>query len=297
MYPAGSSTYQAIDISNPDAIVVSGVTEIPAMSVFMVRVSRGTAQSGSLSIGKDLLRHAAVAHNNPNNVKAVAATSNQVTFRVSPVGNDNIFDLAAIGLRATASFGSDTYDMVKAYVQDDNLFQLYTLSGTTKLSANGLPLTADSIAMTFCPSKYGGNYNLTASYIETLTRDGLWLYDKKTQDIIDMKNINPYSFSSNPTDATDRFLVMFSNPVKSGLNDIRFKLYLYYNDKKVIIKQLTENNLGNKITLFDTQGKQLRSCMVNNYPEMKIDVSDFHKGVYIMHISGNQSGSAKFIVN
>jgi len=138
---------------------------------------------------------------------------------------------------------------------------------------------------------------LTASYIETLTRDGLWIYDKKTQDIIDMKNVNPYSFTSNPSDATDRFLVLFSNPVKSGLNDIRFKLYLYYNDKKVIVKQLTENNLGNKITLFDLQGKQLRSCVINNFPEMKIDVSDLERGVYIIQVSGNLSASAKFIVN
>ena len=301
VYPAGSSTYQAIDISNPDAIIVSGVTEIPAMSVFMVRVSKGSAQSGSLSIGKDLLRHAAVAHNNPNNVKAdiktVATTSNQVTFKVSPVGNDNIFDLTAIGLRATATYGIDSYDMAKAYVQDDNLFQLYTLSGTTKLSANGVPLNADSISMAFCPSKYGGDFNLTASYIETLSRDGLWLYDKKTQDIVDMKNVNPYSFTSNPSDATDRFLVLFSNPVKSGLNDIRFKLYLYYNNKKVIVKQLTENNLGNKITLFDMQGKQLRSCVINNFPEMKIDVSDLQRGVYIIQVSGNFSASAKFIIN
>ena len=133
--------------------------DISAMSVFMVRVARNKAQNGSLTIGKDLLRHADVAHNNPqtvkglNKTKSIVQATNQVTFRVSPVGNDNIFDVAAIGVRETASTGTDTYDMSKAYVNDDNLFQLYTLSATqSKLSANGIPPTADSIILAFSPS-------------------------------------------------------------------------------------------------------------------------------------------------
>ncbi|MEI6752186.1 MAG: T9SS type A sorting domain-containing protein [Paludibacter sp.] len=301
VYPAGSSTYQAVDISNPDAIIVSGVTEIPAMSVFMVRVSKGTAQNGSISIGKNMLRHASVAHNNPNNVsgkaKAETSTSNQVTFKVSPVGNDNIYDYTAIGLRASALYGMDNYDMLKAYVDDNNIFQLYTLSGTNKLSANGLPLNADSIVMAFNPSKYAGDYNLTSQYVETLSSEGLWIFDKKTQDLVDMKTVGNYTFSAEPTDNTDRFLVMFSNPVKTGINNTSFKLHLYCHDKKLFVKQLTGYDLGSKITVYDLHGKQLHTCLVNNYPEMSIDLSDINSGVYIVQIRGMQTATAKFIIN
>ena len=301
VYPAGSSTYQAVDISNPDAIIVSGVTEIPAMSVFMVRVSKGNAQNGTFSIGKDMLRHAAVAHNNPNNIKekikSQSSTTNQVTFKVSPVGNDNIYDFTAIGLRANALYGSDSYDMAKAYVADENIFQLYTLSGTSKLSANGLPLNADSIVMAFSPSKYGGDFNLTSQYAETLSTQGLWILDKKTQDLVDMKAIGLYTFTAEPTDATDRFLVMFSNHLISGINNTTFKLHLYCHDKKLFVKQLNEYDLGSKIAIYDFQGKQLRSCIVNNFPEMSIDVSDIISGIYIVQVKGLQTATAKFIIN
>ncbi|MEI8085996.1 MAG: T9SS type A sorting domain-containing protein [Paludibacter sp.] len=305
VYPAGATTYQAYDISGSgDAIVVSSVKDIAAMSVFMVRVLKGASQIGSLSIGKDLLRHADVAHNNPlsmkgiNNVRNADGATNQIVFNVHPVDNENIFDVTAIGLRASASMGSDNYDMAKAFVNDDNIFQLYTLSSTqAKLSANGLPLTADSIVMAFQPSQYGGNYSLTTKYAETLSTEGVWVYDTKMQKMTDMKAMGSYSFTSDPTDAPNRFLINFKRPIGTGTNNINYKLDLYYNNKSVRIKQLTASDLGSKITLYDMQGKQLRTMKIDNYPEMNIDVKDLVQGVYLIQMKGDRTAISKFVVN
>jgi hypothetical protein len=305
VFPAGSTTFQACDISGTgDAIVVANVSEIAAMSVFMVRVARNKAQNGSLSIGKDLLRHADVSHNNPQNVKginkskSIVEATNQVTFRVSPLGNDNIFDVTAIGIRETASTGADTYDMSKAFVSDDNIFQLYTLSATlSKLSANGIPPTADSIVLAFNPSKYGGSYNLSSKITQQFAKDGAWIYDTKTQQTIDMNNGSNYLFSALPTDNPERFLVTFKRPTPTALKDISFKLNIYYHNKKVHVKNLNGTDLGGDITLIDMLGKKILSKTINNYPEMMIDVNDILPGIYLIQLKGARTGLTKFIIN
>ena len=304
VFPAGSTTYipYAINGTGND-ITVTDVTEIPAMSVFMVRVSKGQAQSGSFSIGKDLLRHADVSHNNPLSIKGLnkskaASPSNQIVFRVSAEGNDNIFDLAAIGFRETASTGSDSYDMAKAFVNDDNIFQLYTLSSTqTKLSANGLPMNTESVVLAFNPSQYGGDYNLSTKYTETLNTNEVWLLDTKTQSRVDIKT-NNYSFTSEPTDSPERFLITFARPISTATkSDIDFKLNIYYNDNILRIKQLSANDKGSTITIFNTQGKQLSNIKVTNYPEMNINVSNLASGVYLVQIKGERTAFEKFVVN
>lgn len=302
VYPSGSATYQVLNISGDEGVINPYVIdEIPAMSVFMVRVSKGSSQIGNISIGKDLLRHATVSHNNPLKVRgavqSASTVTNQVTFKVSPVDNENIYDVTAIGLRADALSGSDKYDMAKAYVSDDNIFQLYTLSSTgVKLSANGLPLTADSIVMAFNPSKYGGNFVLTTKYTETLTTPGVWLYDKKNQQVTNLKT-NSYSFTSQATDQPERFLILFSAQLSTEITNPIDKLTLFYHDKKVHVKNLNSDDLGSRLVMYDVQGKQLHAGIVNNYPEMTIDLNNVSPGVYILQLKGKRASIARFVIN
>ena len=205
--------------------------------------------------------------------------------------------MTSIGLRATASKGSDSYDMAKAYVNDDNLFQLYTLSDTkAKLSANVVPLIIDSVVMAFNPSKYGGTFNLTSMYTESLTNDGVWLSDLKTRDLVDMKTTTNYQFISQPSDALERFILLFKRPAPSGITEINYNLRLFYGNKKVHIKDLNESDLGSKITLLNVQGKQLYTSTVSNFPEMTIDLNNIMPGVYMVHLIGARTSIAKFVV-
>lgn len=299
VYPAGSATYQTVDISgNADAIQLTQIEEIPAMSVFMVRVSKGQAQSGSLTIGKSMLRHASVAHNNPQKTKSTSdAVTNQVVFRVAPSDNDNIYDLTAIGLRADASIGSDAYDMAKAFVNDDNIFQLYTLSSSQlKLSANGLPLTADSITMGFSPSKYGGTYTLTSQYAESLTTEGLWIYDRKVLNYYDLKS-GTYTFNSDATDDVNRFMITFRRPVATSLNDFTSAIRLYYSTNQIRISGLEASDLGGLLKIYDAQGRQLISTIINSYPAKSIPVGHISAGVYMVQITGKRCVLSKMVID
>lgn len=299
VYPAGAATYQTVDISgNEGAIQLTQIEEIPAMSVFMLRVSKGQAQNGSLTIGKSMLRHATVAHNNPQKLKSSSATiTNQVVFRVAPSDNDNIYDLTAIGLRADASVGSDSYDMAKAFVSDDNIFQLYTLSSTqSKLSANGLPLTADSVTMAFSPSKYGGTYILSSQYAESLTTEGLWVYDRKVMNYYDLKS-GTYTFNSESTDDANRFMITFRRPVTTGLNETATGIQLCYMAHQVKISGLESSDLGSMLKLYDSQGRQLLSTQIDAYPTKTFAVDHILTGVYMVQITGKHCKISKLVID
>ena len=304
VYPAGATTYLPLSISGTgNSIVVSDVSEIPAMSIFMVRLAKNNVQNGTFTIGKSMQRHADVAHNNPQPVKAAETVSktnsskitNQVILRVSPVGNDNIYDVAAIGLREDASQGSDDYDMAKAYINDNNIFQLYTLSSTgSKLTSNGLPLTTDTVKLVFEPSVAGGEYKLTAAYAETLETDGLWIYDKKLDKWTDIKADGSFTFSTTATDASDRFYLLFNSPDIHKDQDSN-SLHLYYGDNNLIVRQLSKSDIGSTITLYDPRGRQMHATQVTTYPNMNIPVQYLLPGVYLVHLKGEKTGIAKFI--
>ena len=311
VFPAGSTTYQSLSISGTGgAIVVADVTEIPAMSVFMVRLAKNNLQNGTISLGKALQRHADVAHNKPQTApsstgevrQAAPQTNtvveNQVTFKVSPVSNENIYDLAAIGLRPAATYESDNYDMAKAYVNDDDLFQMYTLSSTkSMLSANGVPLNADSVLLAFKPSKVDGDYKLSTKYIETLETEGIWLYDLKEHKLVDLKNTDNYSFSSKSYDKPERFLVYFKKPAITEITIPENNLDLYYNENKLYVKLLTPEDMGSQIHMFDAQGRLIQTATVNNYPEMSIPVNKLIQGVYLVNLTGQRNANAKFLKN
>jgi len=310
VYLAGSATYVPKQITGTgDGIVVADVTEIPAMSVFMVRVAKtqSGAGTGTFTLGKELLRHGDVAHNNPATVKAAMGApaasadqiSNQVVFKVSPSTNSNTYDLAAIGLRAAAVAGSDNYDMQKAYVNDEQLFQLYTTSEAgSKLAANGAPLNTDTLQMQFNPSNVAQKYTLTTKYAETLQTEGLWLKDRQNNTITDLK-LNPqYQFSSQPTDNANRFVVYFKKPanVPTGVDNVSsFNITAYMDvNGKIVLKNINEKDLGSQAYLFDISGKLLTSDVINNTPSFTMS-SKVNPGVYIVKVTGNRSGSVKII--
>ncbi|NLO69376.1 MAG: hypothetical protein GX102_00150 [Porphyromonadaceae bacterium] len=65
VFPAGSTSYQPLLISDDvtNGITVATYNEIPAMSIFMVRVSKSNTETGSLVINKGMQVHSTLAHN------------------------------------------------------------------------------------------------------------------------------------------------------------------------------------------------------------------------------------------
>jgi len=302
VYPAGSSTYQSYKITGTDNIIVQDLEEIPAMSVFMIRVLSGT-NPGQFNITKDMQRHAKVTHSTPLNVPSIARAvkakeiNNQVLFKVTPADNIWNYDLAAIGLRSGASLASDTYDMTKIYSEAD-VFQIYSLSSAgTKLSANAVPVETPNVRLCFRPVKDTTEFQLEAQHLETLSSEGLWLEDLVTRTITDMKVQPSYSFISIPDDIEERFIVHFVAPDNTALEEgeIASGIEAYMLNDNLIIKNLLVSDLGAVMRFYDASGRLLMLHTVNSYPVMEIPFKTM-SGVYLFQLTGDRTNSAKFIV-
>ena len=304
VYPAGSSTYQSYKITGTDNIIVQDLEEIPAMSVFMIRVLSGTSP-GQFNITKDMQRHAKVTHSAPANAPSMLRSakakttgiSNQVLFKVTPSDNIWNYDLAAIGLRSGASLGSDSYDMTKIYSEAD-VFQIYSLSSTeAKLSANAVPLETPNVKLCFRPVKDTTEFQLEARHLETLNTEGLWLEDLVTRTITDMYEQPSYSFISIPDDIEERFIVHFVAPENTGLVDGELKsgIKAYMLNDNLIVKNLLVDDLGAVIHIYDASGRLLKLHTVNSYPAIAIPFKAM-SGVYMLQLRGDRTDSAKFIV-
>ncbi|MEA4935220.1 MAG: hypothetical protein VB102_01115 [Paludibacter sp.] len=297
VYPAGSSTYQSYKITGTDNIVVQDLQEIPAMSVFMIRVLNGT-NPGQFNITKEMQRHAKVTHSTVQKVKRAVSENinNQVRFRVSPTDNNLVYDVAAIGLRASAQSGSDSYDMTKVYSEAD-VFQLYSLSSVdAKLSANGVPLNTEQVRLCFRPVSRPTEFRLEAEDVESLSSQGLWLEDKKTGKIIDMMVNGSYIFTGSAGDAEERFIIHFVAPGNTGLGEGDISgsgIYVYVENQSLMINNLTTNDLGSKILLFDALGRLISMHVANACPVMVIPFN-YASGMYVMKMNGDRNASAKF---
>lgn len=302
VYPAGSSTYQSYKITGTDNIIVQDLGEIPAMSIFMIRVLGGTSP-GQFNITKDMQRHAKVTHSAPMNAPSVAKSAkvtginNQVLFKVTPADNIWNYDLAAIGLRPGASSGSDSYDMTKIYSEAD-VFQIYTVSSTgNKLSANALPPETRNVKLYFHPVKDSTEFQLEAKHLETLNSEGLWLEDLVTRTITDMHDQPVYSFISSPDDIEERFIVHFVAPDNTGLveGEIRSGIQAYMQNENLIVKNLFADDLGATVYLYDASGRLLMTHTVKNYPQIIIPFKSM-SGVHLLQLRGNRTASTKFNV-
>lgn len=306
VWPAGATTYQPHSINTAaNPIVVQNLTHIPAMSIFMIRLSRNVAQSGSFAITKDMQTHARVRHNNPaasgaprmkTRAAAQSEINNQVIFSISPEDNQNVFDLCAVGIRHDALDGSDAYDLAKVYRETD-IFQLYTLSSNnSRLSSNGVPPSTRSITMGFRPVSVESNFVLTATHQQTLPSEGLWLEDKKTGVITDLMQRESYTFTSTPGDTEERFVLHLVAPEFLSLpSQQATNLHIYNHRNRLIVSNLDSQDVGSDLHVFNTSGRLIQTTVVGNFPRIEMDFDEL-PGVYILHLKGKRHGVHKFVI-
>lgn len=298
IFPAGSTSYQPLNITGTgDAIVVTDATEIPAMSIFMIRVAKGqtVTGSGSFTVGKESLVHGKASQD--LEFRAANITSaNQILLRISPINNERIYDLAAVGIRATASLGTDAYDVAKVYSSAQEGFQLYTLSATgSKLSANGVPEDVDTVSLGFKPAPVSGTYQIKASYVESLNTQGIWLEDKLSGSTVDLKSNPIYTFTSNPTDTESRFTLHIKSAVTANKNiSLDPALLAYFANGNLQIEKLTKLDIGAQVIIYDAKGRVVKSAMVRTYPSMSIAIA-LTSGSYVVQLIGERNATVKLI--
>ncbi|MCL1867624.1 MAG: hypothetical protein FWF72_01565, partial [Paludibacter sp.] len=211
-FPAGSQTYTQMDMSASD-VNAFPTKYIPSQSIFMVLQSGGTG--GRLKFDKSLTVQAKVTNNlvaNAGGAGIYGAPAmigagedympNLLRFRVTP-DDDNkyVYDQTAIFVRTDASAGNDRYDMQKFTNPDEGSFLLAMKDdANVRQLQMGVPTTTASAKMLFRPSKYAGDFILTASNVESMTTQAVILEDTKTNTFQDLRENPVYKFGAEQYD-------------------------------------------------------------------------------------------------
>jgi hypothetical protein len=293
VWPAGSTTYQIYDPWNNSSgvNVINDLEVIPSQSLFMIRVLSGYSQNGIFSLEKNkVLRHGSAAHNTLR--ASVSEFQDEVLFKVSPASNPNVYDLTAVGLRPNAKVTFDSKDKEKMWQENSSTFLLYSLStDNRKLSANVVPPGTHNVKLCLYPGNHGGEMTITASRTESI--DQVWLEDLLTNEYIDLKQQDSYTFTSAAEDTPERFIVHFSN-APTALEEVEDTfLQGYYFQNELVIKGLKEKDINSTISIVDLQGRILQRATVTQAPEMHIPVN-LSDGVYLAKLQGERTITVKF---
>jgi hypothetical protein len=298
IFPLGSVGYQAyqVQLDAEKSMNIVDLDEIPSMSYFMIRLSRNSAQNGSLTLRRnEILTHGKASHTLRS---AGGKYSNEAVFRVSPAARPGIYDLAGIGLRRDGNPGYDANDILKTGNSDESeSFSLYFLSEDgQKLSAGIVPENASKASLCFSPGRAGGRFNITVSRMESLKTQGLWLEDTKEGIITDLfESGGSCDFEASPEDAPGRFVVRFQPPEEANTGDsleLR-ELRVFPKDGRLIIQGLASGDTGARLLVYDARGQLLREDTVTQIPEMDMP-APAAEGIYVFRMEGARSITLKF---
>lgn len=172
---------------------------------------------------------------------------------------------------------------------------LYTMSGSTKLGINGLPMpeTETIVPVIVSLKTQSADYKIVANQIQGLENFKVTLTDKYNGNMVTDLRSNPeYSFTSNPGVYTDRFVLKFTNIATSVENDVvitdkPFNIYGFNNT--IYIKLLDNSMDGRKwtVNIFDVTGNKIFTENQTEffYGDIKQYSQNFRKGIFIVELS------------
>gem|GEM_PF-1727498 len=198
------------------------------------------------------------------------------------------YDRIAIGFRPEATTEARNYeDASKLFNTTRGNSQLYTKSSDgNSLASNILPLDINEVNVYMRPAIEPCQVTLTASRLESFDHlQSLILIDNFTTRQIDLKENPVYSFTTQPDDHEDRFILRFSadhQPANKSAG-----ITGYYSDGRIEISGLTETHKNGQLIIYDTQGQILYQNRIQNIPTETIYVN-LHKGVYIVNVAGER---------
>lgn len=286
-YAPGLASWQPYDIS-ANSPSLNDPTDFPAMTSFMIRLSRNQIQTGSLAIGRSMQTHGATSS---NMLRSGIQIDNELLFKVYSDGNENVRDLAAVALRPSAS-GS----ISKVSNPDKDVFQLWAGNKQSVLVES---TSATVIPLGFRASTETTDYTLAVSRIESMTTEGLWLEDRQMNTWINLRETDTYAFTGKPGDSEERFFVHFTAQGGTGMGTgagvCNTPLQVGYNNGAIYINNLAASDLTAMIKVGDMQGRIVLSSQVSTYPQETIR-ANLVPGVYLVHIGGERNQTVKLLV-
>jgi hypothetical protein len=266
-----------------------GVTgKIPPMQAFWVRANAG---GGTLSVNNTTN----CTHESSNPLKAPAV--NQPILRMQ-ISNGTNADEAILYFNENAANEFDSYDSEKMFSNTASIPEIYTTVGTEELVINGMNSYSYSTSVPLGFNAGETNtYTISASQIQNFDSDTrIILVDNSTSTQTDLTAGESYTFTSDATNSTTRFNVLFKSA--SGTTEVKnekVSLIIYPVDHKIMIdiNQLIGQNAS--VVVYNSLGQRLHSQKIASN---KIILNkNFESGIYFIYLQlGNEKVTEKVIV-
>jgi len=208
--------------------------------------------------------------------------SSSEIIKLKAVLEDERFISINIGLNNQSTPGFDAafdgYHMSFTGIAD-----MYSYHEDDRLSTNYIPYPEDmlSLPVIFYPYQ-DREYTMMVENIElVLPEYEISLEDKKTSQVVDLRESQGYAFSSNKNDDPERFILHLKNAtgIRDGLNGNGISMYVENKELSILIEQPVQG----QISVINAMGQvifheELERKGVNRY---KLDVSP---GAYMVRI-------------
>lgn len=253
---------------------LSGTSYIPAGQAFIVMTD---ASSPVLAMNNGVC-----VHNGQDFYKSSETAANHLRISAS---SNNYYDETVVAFDANGSEGFDLeLDGFKLRGLDDAP-QLWTRSGTFRLSINTLPPhdREVTVAMDF-ETEYTGPVTLTASGIETFgPLTTLYLEDKTLATMVNLRLDPVYIFDYTSGSAVDRFILHFNSAIGIGEPTTKERGKAFVSNGSLYVEVPGMQGCNVEISLYNTLGQRISAGPAYMDGLVRMDVPP-STGILIVHV-------------
>ncbi len=204
-------------------------------------------------------------------------------------------DEALLYFNDNASDNFDRFDSPKMFNNIATVPEIYTQSGLEKLVINGMNSYnyTTEIPLGFNAGQTN-LYSIRATDVQNFDADTrVVLFDTNTETEFDLTAGEAYNFSSDAVNSDNRFSIRFKSA--SGVNSLDDKrstgMYVYSQQKQLVIQINTGLSDNAKVTVYNTMGQSIYSQSLSNAITQLS--RNFDSGVYLVRV---ENGDKSFVV-
>ncbi len=244
---------------------------IPPMQAVWVKVPTD-GLTGSVGFDETM-----ISHNSSNPLK----TKSESNILRLVINRDTISDETILLFNENAGLGYNSWDSEKMMSSDTAVPQIWTMEASVNLVINSLPELFGGLSVPLYSSlrKNYQELTITGNFEEFDPLYEVWLEDLVLGTMNNLV-INPYSFSSNFVENSDRFILHFINT--TSINEqyaTEFSSTIYGYDQNIYINTIQ----GALIEIFDIQGRTILSEIAEaGWNKIAIEA-----GIYIVKVTGD----------
>jgi hypothetical protein len=269
---------------------------IPSTNGFFLQVASGASGNNELTIPP-----AARAHDATNNYKNNLVNNQKYTLVLKVSTTANTFsNTIRVGFKEDATEQWDMkYDSHKLY-GNEQAPELWTISNGEEFSANTLPFNQEPIDLPLnFKAGVNGDYTLSFEGLDSFeTNSNITLEDLQTNQIVDLKQSQTYTYTASTDDPKNRFMLHFysvTSTPKTEMTDDKALIYVYNNS---VIVKATNSGLNGTVEVINLLGQTMKTEKVTQCSFLNIN-TPFKTGIYIVRYTeqNGYSQTQKVVLN